>query len=145
MRRASSPNACWPPVPPSWTALIESVVLGDGGPNHRATAQALLDAGADPHIPDRTGATPLQLAEARGFAEMAALIRAGGVYVNRLRVRRPCAEDGPGPIGLISALRAGGALTMGRPTLETRRAAGVRAGRAQSAETTVSASSRSWS
>ncbi len=61
-----------------WTALIESVVLGDGGPDHRATARALLDAGADPNIPDRAGATPLGLAEARGYAAMADLIRAAG-------------------------------------------------------------------
>ena len=29
-----------------WTALIESIVLGDGGPRHLATLRALLDAGA---------------------------------------------------------------------------------------------------
>lgn len=59
-----------------WTALIEAVVLGDGGPRHRAVVAALLAAGADRTIPDRDGRTPLMLAEARGFAEMAALLRA---------------------------------------------------------------------
>jgi ankyrin repeat protein len=59
-----------------WTALIEAVVLGDGGPDHQATVTALLAAGADTSIPDRTGATPLQLAEARGYDTIAALIRA---------------------------------------------------------------------
>jgi ankyrin repeat protein len=29
-----------------WTALIESIVLGDGGPRHQATLKALLDADA---------------------------------------------------------------------------------------------------
>jgi ankyrin repeat protein len=29
-----------------WTALIEAIVLGDGGPRHQATLKALLDAGA---------------------------------------------------------------------------------------------------
>lgn len=30
-----------------WTALIEAVVLGDGGPDHVETVRALADAGAD--------------------------------------------------------------------------------------------------
>ena len=30
-----------------WTALIESIVLGDGGPRHTATLKALVDAGAN--------------------------------------------------------------------------------------------------
>lgn len=59
-----------------WTALIESVVLGDGGPAHLATAKALLEAGADATLTDRHGLTPLQLARQRGFIEMAALIEA---------------------------------------------------------------------
>lgn len=61
------------------TALIESIVLGDGGPNHQATARLLLDAGANPNIPDRSGATPLALARSRGYAAMAEMIaRTGG-------------------------------------------------------------------
>lgn len=57
-----------------WTALIEAVVLGDGGPNHVATARALLEAGADTSIPDRSGSTPLDLARARGFGAMVRLL-----------------------------------------------------------------------
>ena len=30
-----------------WTALIEAVILGDGGPDHQATVRALISAGAD--------------------------------------------------------------------------------------------------
>lgn len=59
-----------------WTALIESVVLGDGGPAHQATARALLEAGADANILDRNGLTPLELARQRGYDQMAALIAA---------------------------------------------------------------------
>jgi ankyrin repeat protein len=61
-----------------WTALLEAVVLGDGGPAHRQVVAALLDAGADPSIADGDGVTPLAHAERRGFAEIAALIRAAG-------------------------------------------------------------------
>lgn len=58
-----------------WTALIEAVVLGDGGVNHVETARALIKAGADQSIRDRAGMTPLQLAEQRGFTAMVKLLR----------------------------------------------------------------------
>jgi ankyrin repeat protein len=58
-----------------WTALMEAVVLGEGGADHVATVRALLQAGADTTIPDRDGVTPLQHAEARGYDEIAEIIR----------------------------------------------------------------------
>ncbi|WP_201836012.1 ankyrin repeat domain-containing protein [Microvirga zambiensis] len=58
-----------------WTALIEAVILGDGGTRHTETVRALLAAGADARIPDRNGATPLQLAQARGYGGMVSLLR----------------------------------------------------------------------
>ncbi len=61
-----------------WTAVIEAIVLGDGGPRHQATLKALLDAGASAQLSDRSGATPLQLATARGYGEMVRLLRAAG-------------------------------------------------------------------
>jgi hypothetical protein len=57
-----------------WTALIEVVVLGDGGENHIKSLKALLDGGADRTIGDGNGVTPLQHAKSRGFADMAALL-----------------------------------------------------------------------
>jgi ankyrin repeat protein len=53
-----------------WTALIESIVLGDGGPRHQRTLALLVDAGANPRLADRDGNTPLQLAHARGYTTM---------------------------------------------------------------------------
>ncbi len=38
-----------------WTALMEAVVLGNGGPDHIATVRALVEAGADIDITDRNG------------------------------------------------------------------------------------------
>jgi uncharacterized protein len=61
-----------------WTALIEAIVLGDGGARHQRTLQALLDAGADTRLTDREGRTPLQLAKERGYEPMVrALVAAG--------------------------------------------------------------------
>ena len=60
-----------------WTALMEAVVLGDGGSDHVATVRALVNAGADTAIPDQDGVTPLQHAEARGYTDIARLIRSG--------------------------------------------------------------------
>lgn len=57
-----------------WTALIEAVVLGDGGPRHVACARALIGAGANREIRDRNGKTALELARDRGFAEMVRLL-----------------------------------------------------------------------
>lgn len=62
-----------------WTAVIESIVLGDGGPRHTETLRALIAAGANPNLADRQGATPLALARARGYSSMEQILeRAGG-------------------------------------------------------------------
>ena len=60
-----------------WTALIEAVVRGDGGPDHQATVRALVQAGADATLTDRVGQTPLMLAMDRGYVEIASIILAG--------------------------------------------------------------------
>jgi uncharacterized protein len=57
-----------------WTAVIEAVVLGDGGPRHQATLKALLDAGASTKLADREGRTPLQLARSRGYVAMVRML-----------------------------------------------------------------------
>jgi len=61
-----------------WTALIESIVLGDGGPRHTDTLTALVEAGANVNLPDRTGKTPLALAQGRGYDAMVARLRQAG-------------------------------------------------------------------
>ncbi|MFJ1900958.1 ankyrin repeat domain-containing protein [Streptomyces sp. NPDC088115] len=58
-----------------WTALLEAVILGDGGRAHRQIVELLLAAGATPGLPDGDGVTALEHAERRGFAEIAALLR----------------------------------------------------------------------
>ncbi|HET9404774.1 MAG TPA: ankyrin repeat domain-containing protein [Burkholderiales bacterium] len=63
-----------------WTALIESIVLGDGGPRHTDTLRALVEAGASVNLADRNRRTPLALARARGsaYAEMVRILEAAG-------------------------------------------------------------------
>ena len=61
-----------------WTALIESIVLGDGGPRHVATLRALVEAGANVNLGDRSGTTPLALARGRGYREMTAILQKAG-------------------------------------------------------------------
>ena len=61
-----------------WTAMIESIVLGDGGQHHQATLAALLGAGASTALADRGGRTPLALARDRGYGAMVRMLEAAG-------------------------------------------------------------------
>jgi uncharacterized protein len=61
-----------------WTALIESIVLGDGGPRHVATLTALVKAGANVNLPDSHGQTPLALARQKGYNEMYRILKGAG-------------------------------------------------------------------
>ena len=63
-----------------WTALIESIVLGNGGPRHTDTLRALVEAGANVNLADRNRRTPLALARTRGsaYAEMVRILEKAG-------------------------------------------------------------------
>jgi ankyrin repeat protein len=61
-----------------WTALMETVIFGDGGSRTIATVNALITAGARVRFADWQGTTPLGLARQRGHAEVAALLVAAG-------------------------------------------------------------------
>jgi ankyrin repeat protein len=60
-----------------WTALMEAVILGDGGSNHQQVVRLLLEAGADRSIADRSGVSPLAHARARGYSGIARLLERG--------------------------------------------------------------------
>ncbi|MDH3235379.1 MAG: ankyrin repeat domain-containing protein [Alphaproteobacteria bacterium] len=61
-----------------WTALIEAIVLGDGGKRHTEIVKMLIAAGANVNIADRSGARPLKLARGRGYTGIAKLLEAAG-------------------------------------------------------------------
>lgn len=61
-----------------WTALIEAVILGDGGPRHVETARTLVEAGANTGIADRNGVTALRHARSRGFQAMVTILERRG-------------------------------------------------------------------
>lgn len=61
-----------------WTAVIEAIVLGDGGPRHQRTLQALVGAKANLQLADREGQTPLAMARSRGYGEMVRMLEQAG-------------------------------------------------------------------
>jgi ankyrin repeat protein len=63
-----------------WTALLEAVVLGNGGANHTATVEALVNAGADVNIPDRHRTTALGHARSRGYSQIARILERAGAH-----------------------------------------------------------------
>ena len=61
-----------------WTALIEAIVLGNGGARHVETVRALVAAGANSNLPDGQGATPLMLARSRRYTDMVQILEKAG-------------------------------------------------------------------
>ena len=61
-----------------WTALLEAVILGDGGERHQRIVELLIKAGADVNLADRDGVTPLHHARTRGYGAIEQLLIAAG-------------------------------------------------------------------
>ena len=61
-----------------WTALLEAIVLSDGGPRHQRIVELLIAHGADVNIADRGGVTPLAHARSRGYAAITAMLAKAG-------------------------------------------------------------------
>jgi uncharacterized protein len=59
-----------------WTALLEAILLSDGGPRHQEIVGLLIDNGADVDLADPDGVRPLAHARARGQREIARLLEA---------------------------------------------------------------------
>ena len=61
-----------------WTALLEAIVLGDGGPAHQAVVDLLIENGADMDRADKDGVRPLTHARERGQTAIARALEAAG-------------------------------------------------------------------
>jgi ankyrin repeat protein len=59
-----------------WTALLEAIILGDGGPVHTEIVRLLIQGGADVNIADKDGVTPLTHAKRHGYTAIAQILQA---------------------------------------------------------------------
>ena len=66
----------------SWTALTAAIVLGDGSEPYLETVKLLLDAGADPTIPDQHGTKPVVHAELLGQSDVVEVLREAEAAAN---------------------------------------------------------------
>jgi ankyrin repeat protein len=61
-----------------WTALLEAIILTDGGPVHQQIVAELIRHGADVTIADGDGITPLEHARQRGYRQIEEQLIAAG-------------------------------------------------------------------
>ena len=61
-----------------WTALLEAIILSDGGPAHVQIVQLLVNAGCNVNIADKDGKTPLTHARNKDFAPIVAILEKAG-------------------------------------------------------------------
>ena len=61
-----------------WTALLEAIILSDGGPKHQEIVRILVAAGAAVNSPDQDGVTPLQHARRKGYREIVGTLEVAG-------------------------------------------------------------------
>ena len=63
-----------------WTALLEAIILGDGGERHTEVVGMLITAGANVNLADGSGVTPLAHARRRNQTRVIALLEAAGAH-----------------------------------------------------------------
>jgi uncharacterized protein len=61
-----------------WTALLEAIMLGDGGPRHTEVVRLLVEAGANVNLADSNGVSPRQHAQRRGYTQMIEILTQAG-------------------------------------------------------------------
>ncbi len=88
-----------------WTALLEAVILGNGGPMHTETVRLLVRAGANADIADPGGLTALQHARKRGFREIEAILtgRDAAATIDRALIEATARNDVEAARRLIAA------------------------------------------
>lgn len=61
-----------------WTALMEAIVLSNGGAVHIQIVDELIKGGVNVNIPDADGITPLQHAQKRNYTSIVKLLKTAG-------------------------------------------------------------------
>jgi uncharacterized protein len=61
-----------------WTALLEAIILGDGGRSHTEVVRLLVGAGVDVNLADGEGVTPLEHARQRGYEKIFRILQSAG-------------------------------------------------------------------
>lgn len=61
-----------------WTALLEAIILGDGGARHTEVVRLLVEAGADVNLADGNGVSPLAHARQQGYTAIAEILYQAG-------------------------------------------------------------------
>ena len=61
-----------------WTALLEAIILGDGGERHSEVVRLLVEAGADVNLADSRGTTPLAHAQQKGHQTIVEILQRAG-------------------------------------------------------------------
>lgn len=64
-----------------WTALLEAILLSDGGSRHQEIVGLLIENGADVDLADGDGVRPLAHARSRGQTEIVRLLEEAGARV----------------------------------------------------------------
>ncbi|WP_090236764.1 ankyrin repeat domain-containing protein [Fictibacillus solisalsi] len=62
----------------NWTALLEAIILSNGGKDHQKIVQLLVDHGADLNISDGDGVKPLEHAQNNGYHEIVDILKEAG-------------------------------------------------------------------
>lgn len=62
----------------TWTALMEAIVLGNGGKTHANIVQLLVNADCDVNIPDKNGISPLQHAKKSNYKDIVNILEKAG-------------------------------------------------------------------
>ena len=63
-----------------WTALLEAIILGDGGSRHTEVVRLLVEAGANVNLPDSNGIMPLTHARQRSYGPIMEILSAAGAH-----------------------------------------------------------------
>ncbi|MED4752797.1 ankyrin repeat domain-containing protein [Brevibacillus choshinensis] len=61
-----------------WTPLIEAIILNDGGERQQTIIKMLIEHGANVHMVDKYGVTPLTLARQKGYTEIEQILLEAG-------------------------------------------------------------------